>query len=164
MRKPASREITSAFVELCETEVCFLHIQLIGTCDFRKCTGFLVMLTRNLQSLLQNQRLEMHLICIVVLCFPHDNIACRLLSLSFSPAHWHGYETHPGAITFPPRSRLFVESLSTGPSAFRNTFSVSTITDCYARIRSRNSCLPLRRPDCTWSRLRAEEYDRPVTQ
>ena len=26
-----SREITSASVELCETEVCFLHIQLIGT-------------------------------------------------------------------------------------------------------------------------------------
>ena len=31
MRKPVSREITSASVELCETEVCFLHIQLIGT-------------------------------------------------------------------------------------------------------------------------------------
>ena len=26
-----SREILSASVELCETEVCFLHIQLIGT-------------------------------------------------------------------------------------------------------------------------------------
>ena len=31
MRKPASREITSASVEPCESEVCFLHIQLIGT-------------------------------------------------------------------------------------------------------------------------------------
>ena len=31
MRKPVSREITSASVELCETEICFLHIQLIGT-------------------------------------------------------------------------------------------------------------------------------------
>ena len=31
MRKPASREMISASVELCETEVCFLHIQLIGT-------------------------------------------------------------------------------------------------------------------------------------
>ena len=31
MREPASREIISASVELCETEVCFLHIQLIGT-------------------------------------------------------------------------------------------------------------------------------------
>ena len=29
--KPASREIISASVELCETEVCLLHIQLIGT-------------------------------------------------------------------------------------------------------------------------------------
>ena len=31
MRKPASREMISASVELCETEVCFLHIQLTGT-------------------------------------------------------------------------------------------------------------------------------------
>ena len=31
MRKPASREIISDSVELCETEVCFLHIQLMGT-------------------------------------------------------------------------------------------------------------------------------------
>ena len=31
MRKLASREITSASVELRETEVLFLHIQLIGT-------------------------------------------------------------------------------------------------------------------------------------
>ena len=31
MRKAASREIISATVELCETEVCFLHIQLLGT-------------------------------------------------------------------------------------------------------------------------------------
>ena len=31
MRKPASREISSASVELCEPEVCLLHIQLVGT-------------------------------------------------------------------------------------------------------------------------------------
>ena len=31
LRKPASRQTTSASVELCETEVCFLHIQLFGT-------------------------------------------------------------------------------------------------------------------------------------
>ena len=30
MRKPASGEITSDSVELCDTEVCFLHIQLLG--------------------------------------------------------------------------------------------------------------------------------------
>ena len=29
--KPASKEMISDAVELCETEVCFLHIQLIGT-------------------------------------------------------------------------------------------------------------------------------------
>ena len=63
MRKPASRETTSATVELCATEVCFLHIQHL-------------MLTLSLQSLLQNQNLEVILICIVVLCFPHNNIAC----------------------------------------------------------------------------------------
>ena len=31
MRRPASREIISDSVELCEREVCFLHIQLVGT-------------------------------------------------------------------------------------------------------------------------------------
>ena len=31
MRKPASRDMISVSVEQCETEVCFLHIQLIGT-------------------------------------------------------------------------------------------------------------------------------------
>ena len=31
MSKPGSREISSASVELCEAEVCFLHIQLVGT-------------------------------------------------------------------------------------------------------------------------------------
>ena len=45
-----------------------------------------------------------------------------------------------------------------------NTFSVPTITDGYARAGGRGSYLPLRRPDCTLSRLRAEEYDLPVTQ
>ena len=31
MRQPASREISSSFVGLCETDVSLLHIQLIGT-------------------------------------------------------------------------------------------------------------------------------------
>ena len=31
MSQPATREITSASIELCETKVCLLHIQLIGT-------------------------------------------------------------------------------------------------------------------------------------
>ena len=43
---------------------------------FRKCTKFLLMLTSSLRGLLQNQSLETILVCIVVLCFPHNNIAC----------------------------------------------------------------------------------------
>ena len=31
MGEPASKEIISASVELCETDVCFLHIQLPST-------------------------------------------------------------------------------------------------------------------------------------
>ena len=31
VREPTSREMISSSVELCETEVCFLHIQLVGT-------------------------------------------------------------------------------------------------------------------------------------
>ena len=31
MRDPASREMISDSVELCETEVCFVHVQLMGT-------------------------------------------------------------------------------------------------------------------------------------
>ena len=31
IRNPASKEIFSASVELCETHICFLHIQLMGT-------------------------------------------------------------------------------------------------------------------------------------
>ena len=44
-------------------------------CDFRKYTKFHLMLTPSLQSLLQNQSLETILVCISVLCFPHNNIA-----------------------------------------------------------------------------------------
>ena len=44
-------------------------------CDFRKYTRPLQMLILSLQSLLQNQSLETIQVCIVVLCFPHHNIA-----------------------------------------------------------------------------------------
>ena len=51
------------------------------------------------------------------------------------PAGFSGTDSraHPGANTFPPEADFFVESLSSGPSASRNTLSVSTITDGYAR-------------------------------
>ena len=56
-------------------------------------------------------------------------------------------------------------ALLNGPIRFPHTFSVSTITDGNARIGGAAApFLPLRRSDCTLSRLRAEEYDRPVTQ
>ena len=75
MRKPASKEMISASVELCETEVCFLHIQLIGTNVWLpKYTRHLLRLISNLQDPLQNQSLETILVCIVVPCFPHNNI------------------------------------------------------------------------------------------
>ena len=91
MRKPASREIISASVELCETEVCFLHIQLLGTnvwlpkmhksphdVDFESCK--IRILKRSEPALLR---------C----CFPLNNIAwihmcdeCeRSFATSFSP-------------------------------------------------------------------------------
>ena len=51
--------------------VCFVR-----TCDFLKYTEFLLMMTSSLQRLLQNQSPETILVCTVVLCFPHNNIAC----------------------------------------------------------------------------------------
>ena len=90
----------------------------------------------------------------------------RLCSSGSSPsADW--FEAHPGANTFPPVCALLVLTVSRftrAHPASRNTFSVSTITDGNARAGGRSTFPPLRRPDCTLSRLRAEEYDRPVTQ
>ena len=49
-------------------------------------------------------------------------------------------EAHPGANTFPPEAdSLLWSHISSGPSASRNTFSVSTITDGNARIGSRST-------------------------
>ena len=61
------------------------------------------MLTSSLQDLLQNQSLEIILICIVVLCFPHNSTACthmcdeckesNVLNVSCmlsSTSSWHG--------------------------------------------------------------------------
>ena len=46
------------------------------TFDFRKYVELLLMLISSIPGLLQNQSLETILICNVVLCFPHNNIAC----------------------------------------------------------------------------------------
>ena len=59
MRKPASTELRSASVELCETDVCFLRIQPSGTnVRLPKCTKLRLMLILSLQDLLQNLNLE----------------------------------------------------------------------------------------------------------
>ena len=64
--------------------------------------------------------------------------ACVLRAL-----HWLtrlAFEAHPGTNTFPPEAdSLLWSHTSSGPSASRNTFSVSTITDGNARIGSRSS-------------------------
>ena len=92
----------------------------------------------------------------------HSNSIGSACDLRASRQLLFGFETHPGAITFPPEAESLWSHISTGPSASRNTFSVSTITDGNAWAAA--PFLPLRWPDCTLSRLRAEEYDPPVTQ
>ena len=75
IRKFVSRKIISESVELWDTHVCFLHIQLIGkTCDFRIRTMFHLEPISNLRDLLQCQNLETVTIWIVGLYFPHDNV------------------------------------------------------------------------------------------
>ena len=79
MPKRASRETMADSVELCETEVCFLHIQLVGTNvwlpkDTQDSTNSRFL---SLQDLRQSQSLETVPVCIVVLCFPHENIVNR---------------------------------------------------------------------------------------
>ena len=49
------------------------------------------------------------------------------------------FEVHPGTITFPPEADSLWSHISTGPSASRNAFSVSTITDGNARIGDRST-------------------------
>ena len=71
------KEMISDSVELCETEVCFLHIQLIEQMyDFQKRTMFLQKWILNLQDLPQNQSLETVPVCIVCSVTPHNNIVC----------------------------------------------------------------------------------------
>ena len=77
MRKPASTEVISASVELCETEVCFFahptywHKRVTSKKNARP----LLMFILSLQDLLQNQSLNTIQVCIVVLCFSHNIIA-----------------------------------------------------------------------------------------
>ena len=76
MRKPASREIISASVELCETDVCFMRIKLIGTNVWlpKKAQKSLWFRFWVLEISDKSQSLETVPTCMVVRCFPHDKI------------------------------------------------------------------------------------------
>ena len=74
MRKPASGEVSSASVELCETDVCFLHIQLIGT-NVRLPNMHKSPPDVDFESSKSPANSEFtNLLCCAV-CFPHNNIA-----------------------------------------------------------------------------------------
>ena len=75
MRNPSSREMISDTVELCETEVCFLHIQLTGTHVLRpKYTRHLLRLTLSRQDLKQSLSLVANAVCNAVPCFTLNNV------------------------------------------------------------------------------------------
>ena len=76
MRKPASREKNSASVELCETDVCFLHIQLMGSSVWLP-NMYKIHPEVDFESsryLRQSPSPETVPSCILVQCFPHGNI------------------------------------------------------------------------------------------
>ena len=74
---PASKEMVSNSVELCDTAVCFLHIQLLKQMyDFQKWTMFLQKWISIFQDLPRSQSLETVPVCIVLQYYPHDNIVC----------------------------------------------------------------------------------------
>ena len=75
IRKPASNEIIPDSVELWDTDVCFLHIQLMGTnVRLPKTHKIHLMLILNLQGCQQSLSLEIDPIYNVELYYPHDNI------------------------------------------------------------------------------------------
>ena len=66
-----AKEMISDSAELCKTEICFSHIQLMeNKCmTSKKCTMLL-------QKWISNQSLETFPVCTVLQCFPHENIFC----------------------------------------------------------------------------------------
>ena len=87
------------------------------------------------------------------------------VSSGSSPAHQTGFRGALRGEHLSIRVRSCHDPAPRAPSASRNTFSVS---HDHGRQRSdkgpQHTFLPSRWPDCTLSRLRAEENDRPVTQ
>ena len=68
-----SNEIISDFVEMSDTNACFLHIQLLGT-NVRLPKIRKIPPDVNLQDLLQKPSLEIDSIDNLQLSYPHDNI------------------------------------------------------------------------------------------
>ena len=77
MRKPASREIISDSVEMCDTQACFLHIQLIGTNVWRR-NSYNVPPEVDFESSRSPAKSESwnSPIGIVMLYFPRNNVVC----------------------------------------------------------------------------------------
>ena len=72
----------------------------------------------------------------------------------------HGYETQ-GKITFPPEANSSWSHSQRAHPLPTNTFWCPRSRTGALELGGRSSLLPLRRPDCTSSRLRAEDYDLP---
>ena len=89
IRKPASSDMISDSVELWDTDVCFLHIQLIGTnVRLPKIHQILPRLILCPQGHQQNLSLGIDTIDIAEPCYPHDNVGgshlcdeCRKLNV-----------------------------------------------------------------------------------
>ena len=76
MRKHASRKWFQLLLNcVILKHVSYTSNSLARTCDFRKCTEFLLMLILSLQGLLQNQSVVTIQVCIVAQCFSHNKIA-----------------------------------------------------------------------------------------
>ena len=147
---PASKEMVSDSVELWETDVCFLHIQLLEQMyDFQKCTMFLQKWISNLPDLPRSQNLE-------TVSSPSGSSPALTVRLS---------RRSPGRTPFHPKWTLFcgVTCLWAHPLP-ATPFQCPRSRPATLGRGAAAPFLPLRWPDCTLSRLRAEEFERPVTQ
>ena len=78
MRGPASEDMTSVSVELCESEFCFLHIQLTGTnIRLRKYIDFFPRSILSLQDHQQSRNPETNLVRNAAQYFSYDRIVCN---------------------------------------------------------------------------------------
>ena len=79
MRNPASNEMISDSVELWDTDVCFLHIQLMVTCSTSEYTGLTQRLISSPQGRQQSLSLGTDPISNAEPCYPLDKNVCSHL-------------------------------------------------------------------------------------